>query len=258
MSFVDLVHQAIAVGRAAQPSRLHTDHLAAALGVATGIRAAVGLHVDDGIADFVAHLDDAEVLVVRTGPDSVAEIEAHGLARFDQPGLWDDGRHRVMLPGALQSRPADVAAAVARAAILRAADAVGAASAALDAAVEHVTTREQFGAPLGALQAVQHRCADMLSDVTIANDAVLDSAARVDGGAAGMELQLGAAFAQATAIERCRRVTAAAHQLAGGQGILADAPYHRWYRRAKVAEAEFGSVRSWRALIAASVLDSPS
>lgn len=256
MSFTDLIDLALAVGRAGEPSRFHTDHLATRLGAADGVRAAVGLHVSAGIADYVADLEDAEVLIVRTGPNTVAEVDPGRLARIEQPGLWDDGRHRVMLPAVLSPRPADVAAAIAHAAILRAADAAGAAAAALDATVEHVTTREQFGAALGTLQVVQHRCADMLIDVTIAADAVTEAGAAVDRGAQGSDLQLLAAMVQATAIERCRRVTAAAHQLAGGQGILADAPFHRWFRRAKVAEAEFGSVRSWREMIAASVLDS--
>jgi len=124
----------------------------------------------------------------------------------------------------------------------------------LDATVAHVTGRHQFGAPLGALQVVQHRCADMLIDVTIALDVVTDAAAQVDAGLSADDVALLAATVQATAVERCRRVTAAAHQLAGGQGILADAPFHRWYRRSKVAESEFGNTRAWHQQIAHRIL----
>jgi alkylation response protein AidB-like acyl-CoA dehydrogenase len=65
-----------------------------------------------------------------------------------------------------------------------------------------------------------------------------------------------ASSAKAIAVERCRRVTAAAHQLAGGQGIYADRPFHRWYRRVKVAEPVLGDTRHHRAVVAAAVLDS--
>ncbi len=150
----------------------------------------------------------------------------------------------------------DVDGAVARAAVVLAADAVGAAEAALDAAVAHVRDRQQWGAPLGTLQAVQHRAADMLIDVTLAADAVLDAAGIADRpDSTGAETRLAAAYAKATAVERCRKVTASAHQLAGGQGIRADRPFHRWYRRVKAAEPALGDARRHRAAIAAALLD---
>ena len=67
--------------------------------------------------------------------------------------------------------------------------------------------------------------------------------------------QLAASYCKAAVIERCRRVTASAHQLAGGQGILADTPFHRWFRRVKTAEPVLGTNRHHRARIAASLLD---
>jgi acyl-CoA dehydrogenase len=147
--------------------------------------------------------------------------------------------------------------AVARAAVLVSADAVGAAHAAKDAAVRHVHQRRQWGRPLASLQAVRHRCADMLLDVTLATDAVFDAAGVADRGAPAGEFRLAAAYAKAGALERCRRVTASAHQLAGGQGIHADAPFHRWYRRVKAAEPEFGDTRAHREAVAAALLDGP-
>lgn len=262
--FRDLVEEAIAAGRAAVPTRLHTDRLAEWLGAPAGRRAAVGLDVTATpaalVVDFVPDVADAEVLVVRTGVDTVAAVPPDGAQCVAQPGLWDDGRHRVVVPtgdgwGPTDEWRCDIEAAVARATILRVADAAGAASAALDAAVAHVSTREQFGAPLGTLQAVQHRLADMAIDVTIALGAVHDAAEELDAGADGDALTICAAYTKVIAVERCRRVTAGAHQLAGGQGILEEAPFHRWFRRAKVAEASFGTVHEHRAVLAAHVLD---
>ncbi len=118
------------------------------------------------------------------------------------------------------------------------ADAVGAATAALDHTVERVKAREQWGAPIGTFQAVQHRCADMLLDVTTARDAVYDAAGAVDR---GDDAVLAASRAKAFAIDASRRVTAAAHQLGGGEGIYADQPVHLWYRRVKAIEPMYGS-----------------
>jgi len=143
--------------------------------------------------------------------------------------------------------------AIARALITLCGEAVGAARAALDHTVEHVTTREQWSAPIGTFQAVQHRCADMLIDVTTARDAVYDAAGAVDR---GEDAQLAASRAKAFAIDACRRVTAAAHQLNGGEGIYADQPVHLWYRRVKAIEPMYGSPDFHRARVAAALLGS--
>jgi alkylation response protein AidB-like acyl-CoA dehydrogenase len=222
-----------------------------------------GLAVVSGVCDFVAHGAVAEKVLVVVGEDRVVEVDVRGdgVEVQAQVTIGGDDRGRVTLDRApvVAGWTCDVAGARARAAVVLAADAVGAAEGALDAAVAHVKERRQWGAPLGTLQAVQHRAADMLIDVTLAADAVLDAAGIADraGNTEGTEgeVRLAAAYAKATAIERCRRVTAAAHQLAGGQGILADRPFHRWYRRVKAAEPELGDARRHRSTIAAALLD---
>jgi hypothetical protein len=239
----DLAAQARELGRAAGPSSFHTGVLTGLLGWPDDRRAAVVLD-----PAFVRDAQHAEVLLVPVdgGLGAVAADDAviEPLTALD--GDWA----RVVLdrPPALVHR-CDVAPAVAGAAIVLCADAVGAAEAALAAAVEHVRRREQFGRPLSSLQVVQHRCADMLIDVTVAESAV-DAAARAD------DVVLAASWCKAAVVERCRRVTASAHQLAGGQGIFADAPFHRWYRRVKVAEPVLGTNRDHRAHLAASVIGS--
>jgi alkylation response protein AidB-like acyl-CoA dehydrogenase len=50
-------------------------------------------------------------------------------------------------------------------------------------------------------------------------------------------------------------VSAAAHQLHGGEGIYADQPVHLWYRRIKAAEPVFGTPDFHRARVAAALLD---
>jgi|GEM_PF-5660642 len=96
--FVNLVERAIEVGRAAVPSRLHTDALVAWLGGDTSPRTTVALRVVDGVADFVPFAADAERVIVRTGADRVVDIDPDGLERVAQPGLWDDDRCRLVIP----------------------------------------------------------------------------------------------------------------------------------------------------------------
>ena len=270
----DLVIVARELGRAARPSTFHTDVLARLLGwqgpglAAVGVAPActgnvrLGPQGCDGVLGFVAHAAMARVVIVRTGPGEIAEVsvQGSGVTIRPQATIGDDDRGEVTLDAApaLTTRTCDVTGALARAAIVLAGDAVGAADAALTAAVAHVRRREQFGAPLATLQVVQHRCADMLIDVTLAWDAVLDGASVADRGEPESAVRRAASSAKATAVERCRRVTAAAHQLAGGQGIYADRPFHRWYRRVKAAEPVLGDARHHRAVVAAMLLDSTS
>ncbi|WP_411572921.1 acyl-CoA dehydrogenase family protein, partial [Streptomyces stelliscabiei] len=52
--------------------------------------------------------------------------------------------------------------------MLTAAEQLGTAVRACEAAVQHARTREQFGRPVGAFQAVQHLCAELLVRVEVA------------------------------------------------------------------------------------------
>jgi alkylation response protein AidB-like acyl-CoA dehydrogenase len=173
--------------------------------------------------------------------------------RFDGVRLGEDGENgadaAVGEPGGAWEalRPA-----LARAVIAQCADVVGAAEAALDHAVRRVTSRVVRGRELGARQAVAHRCADMLTDVTAARAMLDDSVGVVE---AGGDAAAAAALAKALCLPRCRRVTAAAHQLCGGEGVYADQPLHLWFRRVKSAEPALGDLRQHREMIAGLLLD---
>ena len=98
----------------------------------------------------------------------------------------------------------------------------------LELAVEHVRTREQFGAPLGALPAVQAR----LADAALATDGVgllAWRAATAEPGPAEEEW----AWAGAA----CCEVTASAHQVHGAVGFALETGLHRGYRRARALHA---------------------
>jgi alkylation response protein AidB-like acyl-CoA dehydrogenase len=135
--------------------------------------------------------------------------------------------------------------------VVLAAEMVGAAAAALSHATRWATTRVQFHAPIGSLQAIQHRLADAYIDVVTAQDSVYDAAGVIDR---GDEARLVAAAAKAHCSDACRRVTGAAHQVCGGEGIYADQPLHLWHRRIAALVPVLGTVRSLRALVAGSIL----
>ena len=103
----------------------------------------------------------------------------------------------------------------------------GLADGALSLAVEHARSREQFGAPLAALPAVQAR----LADAALARDGLLLSA----WAAAGPDGDFPAA-ALAWAGGACREVTAHVQQVHGGIGFSLEGGIHRYYRRAKTVQ----------------------
>ena len=63
-----------------------------------------------------------------------------------------------------------------------AADALGAARAVTDLAVEYAKVRRQFGQPIGAFQAVQHLCVDMYETVELARSGVIHALWAADAG----------------------------------------------------------------------------
>jgi alkylation response protein AidB-like acyl-CoA dehydrogenase len=125
------------------------------------------------------------------------------------------------------------------------AEMLGAADAARRHVAARVQQRVQFGEPLSRKQAVAHRVADM----TMACDAVgllLDDALASAGAGGGRPDPLAVATAKLVANTRLPEVTAAAHQLHGGEGYYADQPLHRWHRRVSSLALQYGDRRALR------------
>jgi alkylation response protein AidB-like acyl-CoA dehydrogenase len=111
-----------------------------------------------------------------------------------------------------------------------AAEALGVAQRALDLAVEHAKTREQFGKPIGTYQAVSHPLAQTYTDVELARSLVYWAAWCVAEQDERAELAAAAAkaFAAETAVAACERSI----QVHGGVGFTWEHPLHRFYKRA--------------------------
>jgi alkylation response protein AidB-like acyl-CoA dehydrogenase len=139
-----------------------------------------------------------------------------------------------------QALKGDVGAAVDRLEVALSAELVGVAGRAMDLAVEHARTREQFGRPIGAYQAVSHRCADMLLDVESARSAVLVAAWTADNDAAA--LPFASSVAKVAAAQGAWRVTTSALQVHGGIGFTWEHDCHLLLRRATASGRLLGSV----------------
>jgi alkylation response protein AidB-like acyl-CoA dehydrogenase len=123
--------------------------------------------------------------------------------------------------------------------ILAAAEAWGAASRALDMAVDYAGVRRQFGRPIGSFQALKHQLADMAVETAPARFLVWRAARAWDAGSADASRWAALAKAHVTSIAvRTCRAAVRAH---GGVGYTQDYPLHLFLRKAMHAYADLGS-----------------
>jgi alkylation response protein AidB-like acyl-CoA dehydrogenase len=132
-----------------------------------------------------------------------------------------------------------------------AAQAVGIAQAALDLAAGYAKERHAFGGPIARLQAIQHKLADMQTEIEAARALVWRAAGlKAAGRPHGVEGAQAKLFASAVA----RRQTGEAIQVLGGYGYTKEFPAERYYRDAKVTEIYEGTSEIQRLVIARALL----
>ena len=130
--------------------------------------------------------------------------------------------------------------ALQRGALGRVAEMVGAAGRILDLVVEHARVRVQSGRPLGAFQAIQHACADMLRDVETSRWLLHRSAWRLEQGGPAAAPAADVALAKAHAGPACLRVARRGHQVLGAIGYCEEHPLHLLHKRIHAASLDFG------------------
>ena len=124
---------------------------------------------------------------------------------------------------------------------------VGGAQAALDMSVAYAKERVQFGRPIGSFQAIQHYCANMVTDVDGSRYITYEAAWKVSEGIpATMEVSM----AKAWVSEAYRRVALLGHQIHGGIGFCMDHDMPLYFKRAKAAEPTFGDADWHREVVA--------
>ncbi len=127
-----------------------------------------------------------------------------------------------------------------------AAQSVGMARAAFEAALQYAKERESFGTPIFNHQAVNFRLADMATQIEAARALVLHAAALRDAGTPCLKE---AAMAKLFASEMAERVCSDAIQIHGGYGYVTDFPVERIYRDVRVCQIYEGTSDIQRLLI---------
>ncbi|TAK26792.1 MAG: acyl-CoA dehydrogenase [Chloroflexota bacterium] len=214
-------------------------------------------YVLDGVKLFVpnAHVADLVLTVARTSPGG----DKHGLTIFLVDGHDPDLHCTLLQPidhaklcevafdglrvprenvlGEVDGAWTTIERALARAAIGECLQLIGGMQVVLDMSVEHVKNRVQFGQPVGAFQAVQHHCANMLVDLDGARLLAYEAACAVSEGSPTEKL---VAMAKAWVGEACHRIMSHAHQVHGGTGFIDEHDLTLYFRRTVAAEVAYG------------------
>ena len=132
-----------------------------------------------------------------------------------------------------------------------AAQSVGVATAAFDAAVQYSREREQFGQSISKFQGLRWIIADMATEIEAARLMMLSAAEMKDN---GENFTLQASMAKLFASEMVNRITAKAVQIHGGYGFTKEYPVERYYRDARVFTIYEGTSEIQRVVISNQIL----
>jgi len=133
-----------------------------------------------------------------------------------------------------------------------AAQAVGIAQGAIDAAVAYAADRRQFGQRVVDFQGIQWMLADMASQTEAARQLTYAAAARVD--AQAHDLPYWTSSAKLVAGDVAMKVTTDAVQVLGGYGYIAEYPVERMMRDAKITQLYEGTQQIQRLIVARQLL----
>jgi alkylation response protein AidB-like acyl-CoA dehydrogenase len=132
-----------------------------------------------------------------------------------------------------------------------AAQALGIAQGAFEAAVKYAKERQQFKKPIASLQTIQNYIADMATEITAARLLLYRACSLKDEGAPfGCEASMAKLYCSTVA----SRVTSLAVQIHGGYGYSKEYDVERYFRDAKVTEIYEGTSEIQRLVIARSIL----
>ncbi len=126
---------------------------------------------------------------------------------------------------------------------------VGGAQKAMDIAVEYAMTREQFNQPIGAFQAIKHKCAEMLVDVE-GSRSLLYYAAWAQEEEKSQVASLAASAIKVFSSDAFRNVTTSGIQVLGGMGCTWEHDLHLYLKRAKANQVALGDSAFYREEVA--------
>ncbi|MCX5992609.1 MAG: acyl-CoA/acyl-ACP dehydrogenase, partial [Chloroflexi bacterium] len=184
---------------------------------------------EDGVSIFIVDAKSAGLKVtqlITLGRDKLCEVA------FKDVKVPADN-----LVGKLNGAWPVVQSILRKATVSKCAEMVGGAQASLDMAVSYAKERVQFNRPIGAFQAIQHYCANMVTDVD-GSRFITYKAAWTES--EGLPAEMEVSMAKAWTSEAFKRVAVLAHQIFGAIGFTMDHDMHLYFRRAKAAEIAYG------------------
>jgi alkylation response protein AidB-like acyl-CoA dehydrogenase len=216
----------------------------------------------DGEKTLVSDVAGADFLLVPTadGRRHIVEIGAAGVTVIPEISIDTTRRLssirfegvRVAPEATLPASGADYAVVFDRACVALASESTGVAQRSLEMAVEYAKDRQQFGRPIGAYQAVSHRCAQMLLETENSRSAVYGAAWAAD--AAPETLSHASSIAKAYSSDAGWRVPDASIQVHGGIGFTWEHDLHFFLKRGRSNAAMFGDAKWHRERVAAAIL----
>ena len=206
-------------------------HGAAAGALVVSARVAGGQREQGGVALFVLPSDTAGVTV--TGYRTLDGQRAADI-RFEQVQVGADA-----LIGSEGAGAAILDAALDYGAALLCAEALGAMEALFEATLDYLKTRQQFGAPIGKFQALQHRMADMFIHLEQAHSMALLAAVKM-GASDAAERRRAVSAAKYRINAAARFVGQQAVQLHGGMGVTDELPAAHYFKRLASIELLLG------------------
>ncbi|TNE56745.1 MAG: acyl-CoA dehydrogenase [Alphaproteobacteria bacterium] len=126
-----------------------------------------------------------------------------------------------------------------RAMIGLSAEMLGGAAAVFEMTLEYLKERRQFGQLIGSFQSLQHRAADMFTQLELSKSVVMTAATAMDEGS--NEIASLASLAKAFVSETSNQVTREGIQMHGGIGMTDEHDVGLYLKRSRVAEHTFGS-----------------
>jgi alkylation response protein AidB-like acyl-CoA dehydrogenase len=218
-------------------------------GIASGeLRGAAGMLRGDE-AKLVPDGEGADVIVL-CGADGVRVVEGSA-AEVEPVATMDATRRfaRVRAGSAGEALEGEPGPGIGAALLAVSAELTGVAQRAMEMAVDYARDRKQFGRPIGAYQAVSHRCAQMLLETEGARSATYWGAWTADSEPESLELA--ASMAKAYASDAGWRVCSSSLQVHGGIGFTWEHDLHFLLKRAKVDSLLWGSASEHRERVAA-------
>jgi alkylation response protein AidB-like acyl-CoA dehydrogenase len=134
-----------------------------------------------------------------------------------------------------------------KAAVAKCIEMVGGAQPVLEMTVDYVKDRKQFGVPVGSFQAIQHHCANMLTDIDTSRFISYKAAWKISE---KLPYAIEAAMAKAWVSDAYKRVTKLGHQSIGGVSLMEDHDMPLYSKRAKAAELILGDADFHREVLA--------